>query len=390
MRDTEQERRNPMKMAIKTAGPLVLLALFVFLIPAPCTGDTDGESRAMIEKSLGSFLREGIKEPLSLEEILIQFNIPLGTGPKDIAATLVGIGKEEYSKGEVDKATSYFKQALTLLNESRERKVLGDTLQDLGLFFKTRDDKVNALEYLERAVDVSLLTVDDDKLEDLLKVLEDLFGWQETVGSDPSKPPMPEAPPEGPPKKPSKKPSKKPAKKPSAEAKPGPPVKEISGGVLPCRGPAARNKAYADIAVKKEWAARFLNPVPHGKYAPYATDSGLDIIAARGHPIYASKAGVILYSAPYGHVRQKGPEDDQGAMRIRHPDGTDTFYAHLSGRRADFKAGTRIRQGQWMGNVGRANRVPHLHFTIYFPGGRYEGPFSTPKKLLNPWPPRRR
>ena len=122
-----------------------------------------------------------------------------------------------------------------------------------------------------------------------------------------------------------------------------------------------------------------------GRFAPYATDTGIDLVAPRGMPIYASKTGVLMYSAPSGHVRQRGPNDDQGAMRLHHPDGTDTFYAHLSGRRASLKPGMVVKQGEWMGNIGTANRVPHLHFLIYYARGGYVGPFEYAKILLNPW-----
>jgi murein DD-endopeptidase MepM/ murein hydrolase activator NlpD len=159
-----------------------------------------------------------------------------------------------------------------------------------------------------------------------------------------------------------------------------------TSGVLPCAGPPANLRAYEDLEVRSEWAKSYLNPVPGGRYAPYATDTGLDIVAPRGRPLYAAKGGIVLYSAPSGHTRQRGPNDDQGAMRVRHPDGTDTFYAHLSGRNALLKAGSKVRQGDWMGDIGTANNVPHLHFTIYYSYNSYEGPFTTPSKLINPWP----
>jgi murein DD-endopeptidase MepM/ murein hydrolase activator NlpD len=159
-----------------------------------------------------------------------------------------------------------------------------------------------------------------------------------------------------------------------------------SSEVLPCVGPRADLRAYEDLDVRSEWAARYLNPVPGGRYAPYAGDTGLDIIAPRARPLYAAKDGIVLYSAPSGHCIQRGPSDDQGAMRIRHPDGTDTFYAHLSGRNASLKAGSKVKQGDWMGDIGQANNVAHLHFTIYYSPSSYESSYSTPSKLLNPWP----
>ncbi|MGV8121613.1 MAG: M23 family metallopeptidase [Candidatus Xenobiia bacterium LiM19] len=160
---------------------------------------------------------------------------------------------------------------------------------------------------------------------------------------------------------------------------------ESQGGVLSCAGPAARNLSYENLFVKKEWSRYHLNPVPGGRYAPYAADMGLDIAADRGYPVFSTMDGVVLYNSPSGHCIQRGPYDDQGAIRIRHSNGSDTFYAHLSGRNAALKPGTKIRQGEWLGNVGTANRVPHLHLSIFYGYTRYENPFTTARILLNPW-----
>jgi murein DD-endopeptidase MepM/ murein hydrolase activator NlpD len=158
------------------------------------------------------------------------------------------------------------------------------------------------------------------------------------------------------------------------------------GDVLTCAGPPARNLlAYDNLFVKKEWSRYYLNPVPGGRYAPYAADMGLDIAADRGYPIFATMDGVVLYNSPAGHCRQRGPNDDQGAIRIRHSNGSDTFYAHLSGRNGSLKPGAKIRQGEWLGNVGTANSVAHLHLSIFYGYVNYENPFTTAKMLFNPW-----
>ncbi|MHC9542171.1 MAG: M23 family metallopeptidase [Vulcanimicrobiota bacterium] len=160
---------------------------------------------------------------------------------------------------------------------------------------------------------------------------------------------------------------------------------ESQGGVLSCAGPAARNLAYENLFVKREWSRYHLNPVPGGRYAPYAADMGLDIAADRGYPVFSTMDGVVLYNSPSGHCIQRGPYDDQGAIRIRHSNGSDTFYAHLSGRNAVLKPGMKIRQGEWLGNVGTANSVAHLHLSIFYGYTRYENPFTTARILFNPW-----
>ncbi len=157
------------------------------------------------------------------------------------------------------------------------------------------------------------------------------------------------------------------------------------GDVLSCAGPPVRNLSYENLIVRKEWARYYLNPVPGGRYAPYAADMGLDIAADRGYPVFSTMDGVVLYNSPAGHCIQRGPNDDQGAIRIRHSNGSDTFYAHLSGRNASLKPGSKVRQGEWLGNVGTANSVAHLHLSIFYGYVNHEDPFVTAKMLFNPW-----
>jgi len=125
----------------------------------------------------------------------------------------------------------------------------------------------------------------------------------------------------------------------------------------------------------------FVNPCPGGKLSPYAADDGLDIHAPRGTPVYAAKDGVIVYNDPSGHSCWEGPGNDAGAIRIRHADGTETWYAHLSGRNEDLKPGMTVKAGQMIGNVGTANNVPHLHMSVFYSSGGDDGGFMDPFEL---------
>jgi murein DD-endopeptidase MepM/ murein hydrolase activator NlpD len=125
----------------------------------------------------------------------------------------------------------------------------------------------------------------------------------------------------------------------------------------------------------------FVNPCPTGKLSPYAGDDGLDIHAPRGTPVYAAKDGVIVYNDPSGHSAWEGGGNDTGAIRIRHADGTESWYAHLSGRNEDLKPGMTIKAGQMIGNVGTANNVPHLHMSVFKSTGGDEGGFVDPFEL---------
>jgi murein DD-endopeptidase MepM/ murein hydrolase activator NlpD len=88
---------------------------------------------------------------------------------------------------------------------------------------------------------------------------------------------------------------------------------------------------------------------------------GVDIFAARGTPVLAAAAGVIV----------KRDSSGAGGISIyeRDLDGrTIYYYAHLNGWRAGLKEGDLVRQGDVIGYVGQTGNVsgnPHLHFAVF-------------------------
>jgi len=97
---------------------------------------------------------------------------------------------------------------------------------------------------------------------------------------------------------------------------------------------------------------------------------GLDLAMATGEPIYAAFDGVVRfskYNRSYGNL-----------IVIRHDNGLETYYAHLSKRHVT--PGTRVRAGEEIGlcgNTGRS-RGSHLHFEI-----RYNGNALNPEDVIS-------
>jgi murein DD-endopeptidase MepM/ murein hydrolase activator NlpD len=136
-------------------------------------------------------------------------------------------------------------------------------------------------------------------------------------------------------------------------------------------------------------------PFKQGTYTPYLnnyadqrswsptgtvtrTHDGVDIFAAAGTPVYASKAGTIFNVGwnVYGGWR----------LTIRVDQNTVFYYAHFSGYARTFKLGDPIRQGELIGYVGSTGNgplgttgkfEPHLHFGIYS---------ISPWQAINPYP----
>ncbi len=112
---------------------------------------------------------------------------------------------------------------------------------------------------------------------------------------------------------------------------------------------------------------------------------GVDIFAAKGTPVVAAAAGVIV----------KRDSNAVGGLSVyqRDLDGrTIYYYAHLNGWRAGLKEGDLVRQGDVIGYVGSTGNVsgsPHLHFAVFTvtdPNRWWKGRDLNPYKLLRPPP----
>jgi murein DD-endopeptidase MepM/ murein hydrolase activator NlpD len=100
---------------------------------------------------------------------------------------------------------------------------------------------------------------------------------------------------------------------------------------------------------------------------------GLDFAAPSGTPIFAAADGVVesaRYERGYGRI-----------VRLRHPNGVETLYAHMSRFTRGLKAGDRVRQGAVIGAVGSTGMStgPHLHYEI-----RVAGRAQNPTQLALP------
>ena len=97
--------------------------------------------------------------------------------------------------------------------------------------------------------------------------------------------------------------------------------------------------------------------------------SGVDLAAPTGTPIYASGDGIVEkagWSSGYGKK-----------VEIKHVNGFETGYGHMSRIADGMKPGVRVRQGQVIGYVGSTGNStgPHLHFEIKV-NGRVVDPLS--------------
>ncbi|MCH5334902.1 MAG: peptidoglycan DD-metalloendopeptidase family protein [Alistipes sp.] len=112
---------------------------------------------------------------------------------------------------------------------------------------------------------------------------------------------------------------------------------------------------------------------PRGKYGPRRgrQHQGIDLPLKTGEPIYATFSGRVRISqynrGGYGNL-----------VIIRHDNGLETYYGHLSERKVE--PGEWVEAGQVIGLGGSTGRStgPHLHFET-----RYYGQSFDPQRLID-------
>lgn len=145
------------------------------------------------------------------------------------------------------------------------------------------------------------------------------------------------------------------------------------------RGPRAFYQFMAPGDARPDWydaegksARRFLMKTPING-ARLSSGFGM-----RRHPIlgysrmhrgtdFAAPTGTPILAAGEGTVVRAGPFSSYGNyVRIRHANGYETAYAHLSRFARGLRPGARVRQGQVIGYVGTTGRStgPHLHYEV--------------------------
>lgn len=133
---------------------------------------------------------------------------------------------------------------------------------------------------------------------------------------------------------------------------------------------APGERGYYDAKGRSPHSGGWRNPVPgapitsrfnlkrlHPILKKVVPHLGTDFGAPTGTPVGSSAPGTVIsigYSGPAGNL-----------VKIEHPGGITTGYAHLSRFAEGLKVGDKVKRLQLIGYVGSTGRStgPHLHFT---------------------------
>ena len=100
-----------------------------------------------------------------------------------------------------------------------------------------------------------------------------------------------------------------------------------------------------------------------------------DIAAVTGSAVVAAEEGTVTYVQIWdGSYDTTGMMSYGHMIRIEHPDGNTTLYAHLS--EINVQQGEKVVRGQRIGRVGSTGNStgPHLHFEVMSETGKKENP----------------
>ncbi len=93
---------------------------------------------------------------------------------------------------------------------------------------------------------------------------------------------------------------------------------------------------------------------------------------------WAAPIGTPIFAAGNGTIEEIGPKGGYGKyIRIRHADGYETAYGHMTAFARGLEVGSHVRQGQVIGFVGSTGMSTgaHVHFEIHI-NGRFVDPMT--------------
>lgn len=137
------------------------------------------------------------------------------------------------------------------------------------------------------------------------------------------------------------------------------PVSRTASHRYQMMAPSAPRVGTLRISAGFMWPARGVLTSRFG-WRRYRHHDGIDIAARPGTPIFAAKAGTVIFSGWYfGYGR---------TVLIDHGRGVTTRYAHASALLV--RTGQEVRQGQVIARVGCTGHCtgPHLHFEVLVNG----------------------
>ncbi|MGH8905459.1 MAG: murein hydrolase activator EnvC family protein [Egibacteraceae bacterium] len=147
-----------------------------------------------------------------------------------------------------------------------------------------------------------------------------------------------------------------------------------SGGAAGPSAPApVRGSTACPVGTPRHYSDTYGAPRSGGR-----RHKGVDILAARGTPIYAYENGTV--------TRMSGNALGGISLYLTGASGTLYYYTHLRGYVSGITPGTRVSAGQhiaFTGDTGNARGIPHLHWEVRPGGGANVNPYPYAKRTCD-------
>lgn len=123
---------------------------------------------------------------------------------------------------------------------------------------------------------------------------------------------------------------------------------------------SSKKKSSSGVVSSGSGSSGFVNPAPGARKSQGIHGyNAVDLAAPEGTPIRAASGGKVIVSLASGYNGGYGQY-----VVIRHSNGVQTLYAHLS--QNEVSVGESVEAGQIIGRMGNTGRStgPHLHFEV--------------------------
>ncbi len=134
----------------------------------------------------------------------------------------------------------------------------------------------------------------------------------------------------------------------------------IPDGTMSAPAPTKSGGGGGSAVASGGGSSGFINPLPGSRRTQGIHGyNGVDLASPVGTPVLAAAGGTVIVS------RSSGWNGGYGLyVVVKHPNGTQTLYAHLS--RTAVAVGNSVASGQVIGYVGSTGRSTgdHLHFEV--------------------------
>jgi murein DD-endopeptidase MepM/ murein hydrolase activator NlpD len=130
----------------------------------------------------------------------------------------------------------------------------------------------------------------------------------------------------------------------------------------------AKKKAAQEAARKEAARPKFALPVTQKGLSAYFGQAGVNWMSVHTGIDFPVSYGTPVMAATDGTVRTQWNSAYGNMAMVTAPDGTETWYCHLSSTK--FRSGT-VKAGEVIAHSGNSGNStgPHLHFEVHLHGG---------------------